>query len=889
MASIELYINRQLCDIENPDNFSVYLKRQLINPAELSTKDAQRSYDVTLPATATNNVIFGHINTEEVKGKFSQLYDAQLLVNGIKVFDGKFKLSEITKTTYKGNLGIPAPKTVKDIFGEMKMNEAGEWKVPFKEVTDITKYNKDQIPESKYCFFPLVLYGLLPKESKNNVYTAKDELDSTVAFELKHFPPSINCLEAIKKIFENAIPKLSITGTAFGDERLTNLFMSYKNPDEYVMPWNYGKMANVSINCKWSNLSDDNKVEALFHDHRSNEHFFIADMLHGSNSKVTIKGTDSGKMIDQTPTIHDNGQEIKHTHITIPISGLYKIKFDAEITLDKAKNKSVSGNNTRVVSSYSNFLFPDKSSNFDGHRFELKVLRQKVAEPIDYRSIGYDNVFYQDNMEQKDDEDYTQAKYFPEVGGVNFVDIKQNPYLLCGLSFGKNGDNPLHPLERRGGLYCNPIAKKHGKSWDIENIQGYTYSATHCPVYYEAIQQVEGRTLFKPTSRYTVNVKNTPFENRISRDDDYMAGRGQICQVVWLEAGEQITVVSTSDLANVFNVLGIENWAWLHHDVEFNLSIEHFRDSTNWIQIDDDGIVKAEMNWDDDKTYLTNELDLIKFLPSDIKVNDWLDNFCKAFNLNLVQTKDSTFELNVKQTKEEGRTVIIDLDQKANVDMARKNQSLNLPSVYEIGFTVDQNEQGYVKSKEIEGEYNDGGGRFFTGSPEVKTLRQTSNFSYNWYTEIKNTATNKPLLLPVITDKEIWQNGTMDYKDFSEKYYFNKAQRFWYKAGSTFNTYMFKQDPIVAALVSETVGGNKPMILNYKDEECTILHNYFRLLTDAENAYTEIECYLTPDEYNNIADSWVKFNGDLYYVAEIDGYDLLAKKKTTLKLLRRMV
>ena len=133
MASLELYINQQLCDTENSEDFSVYLKRQLLNPAELSMKDAQRSYDITLPATAVNNEILGYINTEEVKGKFLQLYDAQLIMNGIKIFDGKFKISEIAKTYYKGNLGVPAQKTVKDIFDEKMMNEAGEWLIPFGE------------------------------------------------------------------------------------------------------------------------------------------------------------------------------------------------------------------------------------------------------------------------------------------------------------------------------------------------------------------------------------------------------------------------------------------------------------------------------------------------------------------------------------------------------------------------------------------------------------------------------------------------------------------------------------------------------------------------------------------------------------------------------------
>ena len=126
MTNIELYINGQLADIDSADKFSVYLKRQLINPAELTTKDAQKSYNITLPASQTNNRIFGHTNVEEVQGKFVKLYDARLLVGGVLILDGKFRISEITRDSYKGNLGVPAQKTTKEIFGEKKMSEIGE-------------------------------------------------------------------------------------------------------------------------------------------------------------------------------------------------------------------------------------------------------------------------------------------------------------------------------------------------------------------------------------------------------------------------------------------------------------------------------------------------------------------------------------------------------------------------------------------------------------------------------------------------------------------------------------------------------------------------------------------------------------------------------------------
>ena len=55
MDNTELYINKRLCDIS--DSISIRLNRQLINPAELNTKDAQYSYSITLPATGNNNDI----------------------------------------------------------------------------------------------------------------------------------------------------------------------------------------------------------------------------------------------------------------------------------------------------------------------------------------------------------------------------------------------------------------------------------------------------------------------------------------------------------------------------------------------------------------------------------------------------------------------------------------------------------------------------------------------------------------------------------------------------------------------------------------------------------------------------------------------------------------
>lgn len=855
MANIELYINKELCDIGKLDSFSVYLKRQLLNPAELNTKDAQRSYDITLPASAVNNRIFGHINVEETKGKFARLYDALLLVNGIAIFEGKFKLNEITKHTYKGNLGIPAQKTVKDIFGDKMMNQAGEWLIDFRGIADMTIYNKQDNPK---CFFPLVLYSLLPKDIKaDGKYSNKDILDDTSALSYANIPPSLNCIEALKEIFASEGYKLN--GSACDDERINKLYMSYKNPESYTMPWNYGSLAKMQIMGTWSNWSNVNGIqlgEVAYTNNDANDKFRYVNILQSANVEISSI-TDSGVNIDHVIS-HRNGRNIQNYFITIPQSGLYKIQFEGSIQL----------------------FYND----FRNKRFEIKLLRRRLNdEIIDLGKIGYDNSFFSaegeaENLPQLNNDDYTAPKYFPEPGGVNFVDLGHNPYLLCGLSFGKHSDRATNPKDTEN-LYCNTIAIRGGKSWNLkDHPNDYIYAATHCPVYYKNTSKDES----KKTSIYTVQLTDTPFENQISRNSEYTEGNGKVCQVVWLEKGEQVTVAACSDLPSPSQ--------WVHHDISFSLSIEAFRDDKEWIMVDESGTGTASMNWKDPASFLTENLNLTKFLPSDIKVDEWINNFCKTFNLQLVQTGERTFELNTRETKVIKSTKEIDLDTKTDINTDRRNGSLGIPSAYELGFTIDKNERGYRESlrnpKDIlSGET--GGGLFQTGSIETSKITQTSSFSYNWLKKITDTRSNKELMLPIISDNEVWMGSSSDYREMMGKSYFSKAQRFWYKDKETFKVKLNRLIDIEAGLVKNSIEGVKPMVLNYKNERYSILDNYFTLFTNSDNSYTTVTCFLTPDEYSSLPYSWIKLNGDLYYVAEIDGYDPLGRKKASLKLIRK--
>ena len=842
MASIELYIDNRLCETENPENFSVYLKRQFFNPAELSTKDAQKSYDITLPATAVNNAIFGYTNVEEVKGKFSRLYDAHLLVNGIKIFDGKFKLSEITKTTYKGNLGVPAPKTVKDIFGDLNMNQIGEWNIPFKGIEDFETYNTQKNPE---CIFPLVLFGLLPKESDNNIYTDKNVFDKTVRLRLEDFPPSVNVIQMLKKIFENADSKL--TGSALEDERLKNLYVSYKNPNDYENPWPVGKLI---MEGKWEAVSvippnflmGELKNTIIETGRRRS----VVNFFNASNHTVNISGNQSS--ITRTN---------KRFYIKIPYTGLYKLKF---VTTLKMKDET-----------YSHPLYSVITGTLNNIHTEIKIIRNLDNN---LSSQNFDNIFYRNNIDQSVGD--TNA-IFPKDGEVNFIDPFQNKDLISGFAYGNYGNNnyinPLNPT------HCNPMAIKGGQSWSVKVVEEGTteraYSATQSSGYRDKKNN--------PSGKYQVQLDKNSTANRIS-DKEAM---GTLHQVIWLEKGDTLDIVSMSftdfDEKNERNLL-------YNYQVDYTFELTPFQHDLKWLKIDDEGTSIAPMQWDDNSTFKENEIDLIKFLPSNIKINDWIDNFCKAFNLHL-QNDEDIFELQLKNSKlSTNLSNIIDLDKKTNINQ-KISQSLKLPYVYDIGFTIDNSEAGYQNSMKIDDisgskTYNTRGGQFYTNSHEINKVQQTSSFSYNWYKEFLYDIDGSKLHIPVISDNEIWVNN-YDYKEMLNKTYFDKAQRFWYKDTVKNLILDGKKNSAPVVLVKNDFLDTKNLILDYEYKDDSILTSFFFLLANDKN-YTTIECYLTPEEYNLLSHTLVKYNGDLYHAIEIDGYDPLCKKKGILKLIKQI-
>ena len=125
------------------------------------------------------------------------------------------------------------------------------------------------------------------------------------------------------------------------------------------------------------------------------------------------------------------------------------------------------------------------------------------------------------------------------------------------------------------------------------------------------------------------------------------------------------------------------------------MELTPFRSDKDWIP----GYYREQgklptLDWNDSPTFESDRIDLFKFMPQEDKVDDWITEFCKAFNLRLSQTGNDTFSLDTKPTRKSYDGSYVDLDGVTSV-RDRVNTPLGLPSLYKLGFTVDMEEEGY--------------------------------------------------------------------------------------------------------------------------------------------------------------------------------------------------
>lgn len=925
MKLTALYIDNQLADL--PDDIAIRLNKILYEPSKGVTANKELSYSLSLPFSAVNNLIFGYSNVEEIRNKFDRLRPARLYSNEIEIFRGYFLLSSI-KDEYKGNLVIPKIKTIKDIFDDRSLREiavsAGNWFYPFDVPNGQTAFDlirqKDsetvaKIDNGKYipdCVFPYVLRGLVPKTpikyehwvNGENVglYSSKTLIDKYARFGLEEFSPSFNVLKMLKKIFE--ANNLHLGGSAFADDRLRLLMMSYTNANDFIQEWNFGQLGEIKLAGSYSTHGDSSyphdrePATSMLERHIFSEEYNIGsndraykvlytNLLDANNITISKAENKGGNILIENYKDKINRDATK-VDLIIPMDGWYKINLKVDARLNNSTSNNWAGEKPKKIQNINGEEIKLSSSNhsstykgcFDVSRAEINLLRDYGTG--EFQLNRYCQLFNSPNFKQSVN---GISSIFPKNEGLAVMDASVNQNFVCGLSFGQGRNDNYNPTVQETqsghttgrGLTANASVIKNGWSINADFAQK------------EKIQAVyNGKTADKTNyirngeniaERYS-EVLNAPISKASTSrtGGGTTGGNGNVSTIIYLSKGERLTLGLVQDKRQLDG--GADDIGSIFAYINFDLEITPFRRGESWGNFLDNGSYDSNriLDWNDTNLNADSKIDLFTFLPNDVKANDFIENFCKAFNLDFVQVKENSFELNTKTQRIKSNT-IIDLDSKASLD-ERENQALDIPSEVNISFTIKDDEQGYFETQK------DGSGFFKTGAINDNVLTEKSTFSYNWFKKMRIEATGQNIDLPIISNTEVWNDTVDDYGEMMLKVYRDYPIRFWYVKKEMAKL----KDGYYTILLSNSLEYLNKIELTYEDKHYSITRAFFDIIVSNESNYTILELYLTPFEYQQINSSTlIRFNDDSYFVASISGFDSSGRNKAKLKLIRRII
>ena len=286
---IEIYINKQLVELESQTSLNLRINDVLFNPTKTNTTQATYSFSFDIPSTPNNDIIFGYANNLAKTNKFHTRYAAEVYADGVNVFTGSLTVEKYNyrDKVYECNLVNIKINTLDDIFGESTLNEV-PWYVPFNGAPTINQVNADL--STKY-YFPLVSYGVFQKspvytDDVGSDFTSKFEIDEYNKWWIESFYPSLNCMEYIKKAFE--WKGYNVGGSAFSDPQINSIYASCNLADDQIPIYNLGndKMGKLSLSCSWTNGNNSSDKYIGYHDFELNYPYIPA----GVKSNKQIRG-----------------------------------------------------------------------------------------------------------------------------------------------------------------------------------------------------------------------------------------------------------------------------------------------------------------------------------------------------------------------------------------------------------------------------------------------------------------------------------------------------------------------------------------------------------------------------------------------------------------------
>lgn len=302
-----------------------------------------------------------------------------------------------------------------------------------------------------------------------------------------------------------------------------------------------------------------------------------------------------------------------------------------------------------------------------------------------------------------------------------------------------------------------------------------------------------------------------------------------------------------------------------------------------------------------------SQLNLFNFTNNETRIADWINNIKTAFNLDITQSgKNITIDTNKNLRK--NITYAVDIDDRFNSNMA-KSEIISYPREMSVKYKIDTEEWGFEKTVPQEhindegDEWKKWGDSGFTviqlaNDPyETSTQNITTNFSYTYYDNFTwrevlsdgtETTNEVQIRIPVIEKAEYMADG-YGYEEAMKHDGYSFTQRFWFRNPMSLQYVWFSSHMKEKVFLTYPSNTFNNFNLSYKDNETSILTEYFNAEPLLSSNYVYVDVYLTGKEYEEIKNgALVHFDKDLYYVSEVSGYDPSGNNTTTLKLIKKV-
>lgn len=944
---IELYINMQPIEIESQDSLNLRLNNVLFNPTETSTKQGEYSYSFDIPSTPNNDRVLEYANNLSKLNKFRSRYSAQVYADGSLIFNGSLTVQkyDAKEKMYTCNLVNIKISTLEDIFGEDVLTDV-KWMVNFYGASTINPVNSNT--DRKY-FFPLISYGSFAKVpisadtyGVQDDYSSKYLIDNTNRFWVDSFYPSLNMLEEVKKCFE--YKGYNVGGNAFYDPIINDIYCSTNLADEQDPIYNVGNPMFGSVSLRVSYDSDNaNDEENTIPQSLKFPYEPISLAFIGNNDWESVDtSTDEtrwnfnevfinpilscGNVTVVSPSVM---YEPDSKMVIIPADGFYKISMTGVVELTQTSSFQATNQNV-IYHMYTHEPFElRKASELGGHFHYVDIpVDIKRTMPIEIQLVkNYDEnleLIKGKNNQIVIDGRPTHSTFFERGEQSNFINYKCcYPHEKNGYSFTTDhdeiadstivtsqngfyvqGDNELMAYDpivsdaficgwstmgnSVGGGTCAFV--KNGYSWsktrssrtDALYTQSgyYSFTIEDSTVVSRKTQHNANELISSPQLHYSI------YGNRCS---------GGIYGVVYLHKNDKL------------EIMGVRRGYWNDEDMKrykytANVSLEVTAMSPENIY----KLRSSNFQWNS-LTRFPTKLNLMNFTNKETKISDWLKNVADAFNLEYV-FNGMNVDVNVNKGIKKTISYAVDIDNRVNSDEA-ESEYISYPREMSVRYKIDTDEHGFYESVPQEHindeDWKDYGDSGFTiiklndDAYETSNQNKSTQFSYTWYDNFqfnRSGQTQMGMSMPVIS-KEEYMIDNYNYEESMSHRGYTLPQRFWFRSGSygvqvpLQNDYNISNSAITKNNVTlYGVKNQKNSInLSYKDSETSLVTEYFNIHPMLSSNYVLVDVYLTPEEYKLIKDgAMVKFDSDLYYTSEIQGYDPSGNNKTTLKLIKKV-